>query len=308
VTGWRERLAPDLVGVLDRLPVVDFVDHETFRAASDAAGAARAATVDTSGLEVDDREVDGVRVRLYRPVGGGSGRPAVLHLHGGGFVSGSPDSSHAQVVPIARELGAVVVSVDYRRAPEHPYPAPLDDCVTALRWLVAHADELGVDRDRVAVHGVSAGGNLAAAVALRVRGEVPLCFQFLSIPITDDRLETASQRELVDTPIWTRSVGEVSWRHYLGPLSTAPVLAAPGRASVEELRGLPPAYVAVMELDPLCDEGLEYAARLAAAGVPVEAHRFPGAFHGAFSSVPEAWVSRRYLAEELEVLRRALGC
>lgn len=311
---WRTLLDPELAEVVGRLPAVDFVDYEGFRAASDRGGAERAAQVDTSGLHVEDREVThagaSARVRVYRPsggVGGAAPRPGLLHLHGGGFVSGTPDSSHARMVELARELGAVVVSVDYRRAPEHPYPAALEDCVTALRWLAASAAELGVDAARIAVHGVSAGGNLAAAVALRLRGEVPLCLQLLSVPITDDRLDTPSMRHFADTPIWTRDVGALSWRHYLGsvPPDPVPVLAAPGRARPEDLRGLPPAYVAVMELDPLRDEGLAYAALLSEAGVPVEVHRFPGAFHAAFSSAPQAEVCRRYLAEESAVLARA---
>lgn len=314
MTGWRDLLDPDYAEALGRLPVVDFVDYAAFRAASDAASATRAARVDITGLSVEDREVwsGGVsaRVRVYRPDGEEPAQPAVLHLHGGGFVSGTPDASHARMVELARELG-VVVSVDYRRSPEHPYPGPLDDCVTALRWLMDNAGALGVDRDRVAVHGVSAGATLAAALALRVLGEIDIRFQYLSVPITDDRLDSASMRRYGDTPIWTRAVGEVSWRHYLGDLipgsDEVPVLAAPGRARVEDLRGLPPAYIAVMELDPLCDEGLAYAAALAEAGVAVEAHRFPGAFHAAFTAAPDAAVSRRYLAEETAVLARALG-
>lgn len=316
MSNWRELLDPELEEIVDVLPVVDFVDYHRFRTASDAGGAARARDVDPGEVEVVDRSVGGalavpVPVRLYRPPAGHGHRPAVLHLHGGGFVSGSSDASHARNVELCRELGAVVVSVDYRRAPEHPYPAPLDDCETALRWLVDGSDELGVDPHRLALHGVSAGGALAAGLAIRVRGDLTPCFQFLSVPIIDDRLATASMVRYDDTPIWSRPVGEVSWAHYLGELvpgsPDVPAEAAPGRASIEDLRGLPPAYVAVMELDPLCDEGLAYAAMLAEAGVPVESHRFPGAFHAAFTAKPSAAISRRYLAEEIAVLARALG-
>ncbi|OUS90667.1 alpha/beta hydrolase [Rhodococcus sp. NCIMB 12038] len=315
MSGWRELLDPELEHVLDALPVVDFVDYQRFRAASDAGAAARAREVEPGEIEIADRKIgpDGrtVSVRLYRPPARPEPRPAVLHLHGGGFVSGSSDAGHARNVELSRELGAVVVSVDYRRAPEHPYPAPLDDCETALRWLIAAATDLGVDPGRIALHGVSAGGALAAGLAIRVRGELAPCFQFLSVPITDDRLATASMLRYDDTPIWSRPVGEVSWAHYLGDLAPGsadvPAEAAPGRASIDDLRGLPPAYVAVMELDPLCDEGLAYGAMLAEAGVAVEAHRFPGAFHAAFTAEPSAGISRRYLAEEIAVLARALG-
>ncbi|MFJ9387788.1 alpha/beta hydrolase [Nocardioides sp. NPDC101246] len=316
MSAWKDLLDPELEDVLTALPVIDFVDYETFRSTSDAAGAARAAAVDRGEIDVVDRMVgadraEPVATRVYRPPAGPGLRPAIVHLHGGGFVSGSSDASHARNLELSRELDAVVVSVDYRRSPEHPFPAPLDDCETALRWLVGAAGDLGVDPHRIALHGVSAGGALAAGLAIRVRGDLAPCFQFLSMPITDDRLATASMVRYVDTPVWSRPVGETSWAHYLGDLAPGspevPIDAAPGRASVDDLRGLPPAYVAVMGLDPLCDEGLAYAAMLAEAGVPVEVHRFPGAFHAAFTAKPTAEVSRRYLAEEIQVLARALG-
>ena len=314
---WRHLLDPQLDDVLAHLPVVDFENYEAFRATSDSVGAARAAEVDPGAVTFEDRGVRAcgrvAQIRLYRPAGVGVPVPAIVHIHGGGFVSGSPEASHARSVEFARELGAVVVAVRYRRAPEAAYPAPLDDCETALRWLVGAADDLGVDPERIALHGVSAGGALAAGLAIRVRGDqdVRIRFQFLCVPMTDDRQQSASMLRFDDTPIWTRTVGEVSWRHYLGGLvpgsSDVPIEAAPGRASVEDLRGLPPAYVAVMEVDPLCDEGLAYAALLAEAGVAVESHRFPGMFHAAYTAVPTATVSQRYLAEELAVLAQALG-
>lgn len=310
---WRNLLDPELVPALESVPVVDFDDWETFRGNSIRAATAAAASVDTDGLIVEDRSAgsSGVPVRIYRPDTSAT-RPGIVHMHGGGFVSGGADTGHGRLVELSRALDAVIVSVDYRLSPEHSYPAPLDDCFAALQWVFCTAAELGVDPDRIALHGVSAGGGLAAALAIRARDAgLPIRLQFLSIPILDDRMTTGSMRRFEDTPIWSRNVAEGSWRHYLGTLragsADVPADAAPGRRSAEELRGVAPAYLASAGLDPLVDESLEYAQVLTAAGVAVEAHMFPGAFHAWFAMVPTAEVSRRYLAEEITVLARALG-
>jgi acetyl esterase len=244
-----------------------------------------------------------VAVRVYRPRDAGPGPlPAVLQIHGGGFCLGSVDLEHGGSVALARRLGAIVASVEYRLAPEHPHPAPVEDCYTALRYL-ATLD--GVDTSRIAVHGTSAGGALAAAVALmtRDRGGPALCFQSLNIPVLDDRLDTPSMRAFVDTPLWSRPQAQKSWELYLGG-GPADQYAAPARAT--DLTGLPPAYVVTCELDPLRDEGLTYAMRLLAAGVSTEVHNVPGAFHGS-TMVPAAAVVQRMDAELITVLRRALG-
>ena len=316
---WRHLVDPDLQGVLGAIPEVDFDDYATFRESSARAAAARSAEVDTTGVTITEHVVDpagpgGCGVRMYEPeIAGDRQKPALLHIHGGGFVSGNTDSSHLRNVELARVLGVTIASVDYRLAPEHPYPAALDDCVAALRWLAGRAASLSVDPARIAVHGVSAGAGLATAVAMRSRdGDLPdVCFQYLAMPILDDRLVTPSMRRHLDTPIWNRTVAETSWRHHLGALTPGapdvPVLSAPGRAAVAELVGMPPTYIAVMALDPLCDEGLHYAQNLLAAGVSVEAHVFPGTFHASSSLAPGAEVSRRQAAEEVAVLARALG-
>jgi acetyl esterase/lipase len=221
---------------------------------------------------------------------------------------GSVESEHAGSVLLASGVGAVVVSVDYRLAPEHPYPAGVHDCYAALRYLHEHATELGVDTDRVALVGASAGGGLAAATALLVRdlGGPAVCFQMLHIPELDDRLDTPSMRTFVDSPVWNRPLAVDSWKAYLGPLhgsEDVPAHAAPARA--EDLAGLPPAYVSTAENDPLRDEGITYALRLLQAGVSVELHQFPGTFHGS-ALVTTAAVSRRAQGEATAVLRRAL--
>jgi acetyl esterase/lipase len=300
---------PELAPAVPHLPAVNLADVAYSRQLIDDLMAPMLAAVDESGLVIDDRQVPGPRpvpVRCYVPEGRRT-RPALLHIHGGGFVVGSIDSEHPACVDMARQLDAVVVSVEYRLAPEHPFPAGLDDCFDALVWLHGSAAELGVDPDRIAVYGASAGGGLAAGLALlaRDRGGPPLCFQFLGIPELDDRLATPSMTRFVDTPLWNRPAAELSWRYYLGdsPGEVSPY-AAPARAT--DLAGLPPAYVSTMEFDPLRDEGIAYAAALLAAGVPVELHQFPGTFHGS-SVIADAAVSRRQAVESIEVLRRALA-
>jgi acetyl esterase len=251
----------------------------------------------------DDTAGDGnVPVRIYRPRGANDALPGVLYLHGGGFCLGSVVAEHAGAVQLACCLGVVVVSVDYRLAPEHPYPAGLEDCYAGLEHLAALPD---VDPARLAVHGQSAGGGLAAALALlaRDRRGPPLVFQSLGMPAVDDGLDTPSMRAFVDTPLWSRPQAIRSWEYYLGG-KPADGYAAPARAT--DLSGLPPAHVTTMELDPLRDEGIAYASRLLAAGVSVELHSYPGTFHGS-ALVTNAAVSKRMSADMLGALRRGLA-
>jgi acetyl esterase/lipase len=272
--------------------------------------------VDESGLDIEEHDVPGppgdpdVTVRVYVPKARPSEPiPAILYIHGGGFFLGSIDTEHGGAARMADELGVVVASVEYRLAPEFPFPAGLEDCYAALVWLHDQADVLGVDRARVAINGGSAGGGLAAGLALlaRDRGGPAICFQYLGIPELDDRLDTPSMRQFHDTPMWSRPQAEKSWEWYLGDAygsDDVSPYAAPARAT--DLAGLPPAYVSTMEYDPLRDEGILYALNLMAAGVSVELHSFPGTFHGS-AMVTGAAVTRREGAERFVVLRRALG-
>ena len=301
-------LDPELRAFVEVLPDMtdSFDDIDGVRALIDSFLAE--ATMPIEGedlLEITDEVADGVPVRVYRPreaTGDLPGTlPGILYLHGGGFCIGSIATEHAAAVALANAVQAVVVSVEYRLAPEHPYPAGLEDCYAGLEFL---AELPGVDPSRLAVHGQSAGGGLAAATALLARdnGGPRLCFQSLGIPELDDRLETASMQQFADTPMWSRPQAVKSWEYYLGG-RPADGYAAPAR--MEDLSGLPPAYVVTCELDPLRDEGLAYASRLLQAGVSVELHNYPGAFHGSFI-VPTAAVVRRMGDELVVALRRAL--
>ena len=306
---------PELLPLVEMLTPGDFRDVAASRAGLAALIAPMNAHVDTSGTTIEDREVPGrdgdppVPVRVYTPSGAApaGGRPALLDIHGGGFVVGDMDMEHAIAAAITRELGAVVVVVDYRLAPEHPFPAGVEDCYAALTWLHAESTALGVDPARIAVGGQSAGGGLSAATALlaRDRGGPPLCFQFLGIPELDHRLETTSMRTFVDTPMWHRANAELSWSHYLGP-EPGDVSPYASPALATDLAGLPSAYVTAMEFDPLRDEGILYALRMMEAGVSVELHAYPGTFHGS-AVIPTAAVSRRAHEELLVALARGLG-
>jgi acetyl esterase len=310
---------PELAPMVPLLPTLsDWTDMPAARTAMvemiAAAGGADAAPPE---VRFEDRTIPGpegappVAVRIYHPKQAATAsRPGVLYIHGGGFCVGDIETEHAGAAGVALVADAVVVSVDYRLAPEHPFPAGLEDCHAALVWMVGEADALGLDPQHVGVMGQSAGGGLAAGLALLARdsGGPALCYQVLGIPELDDRLETASMHQFTDTPLWNRPNAEMSWRYYLGG-SEGPVpdevspYAAPSRA--EDLTGLPPAYVSTMEFDPLRDEGILYAMGLLEAGVSVELHQFPGTFHGS-ALVAQAEVSKRSGAELLAALRRGL--
>lgn len=267
--------------------------------------AASKTAADVTGMEVEDRMVPAdpdVPVRIYRPR---QAQGAVIWLHGGGWTVGTLDTEHAWASRVAAHSGAVVISVAYRLAPEHPFPAALDDVYAVLTWTAEHAAELGVDPERVAVAGHSAGGNLAAAVCLRARDEQgpAIRFQLLNEPALDDRQESWSARNFTDTPWATRDKVAVNWRQYLGTTPATPY-AAPARAT--DLSGLPPAYIAAAEFCPNRDENIEYALRLLRAGVSVDLRQWAGTFHGS-QAILSAEVSQRQIAEVGAALRRALA-
>jgi len=243
----------------------------------------------------------GVRVRLHRAPGARAKGPALLWIHGGGYVIGSAAQDDDLCRRFARELGVVVAAVDYRLAPEYPYPIPLEDCYGALRWL---ADLPGVDPARVAVAGASAGGGLAAALALlaRDRGEVNLAAQLLVYPMLDDRSATQEGLDDHHHRLWTQKSNVYGWASYLGDAD--PNVAVPARNP--DLGGLPPAWIGVGTNDLFHQEDLAYAERLTSAGVPCDVEVVPGAFHGFDGVVPKARVSQGFFASQVTWLRRRL--
>jgi acetyl esterase/lipase len=310
---------PELAPWVPMLADLPFADYAVAREGEKSLTANLPVYEPVKPVEVRDALVPGpegapqVPVRIYTPAEAAApeGLPGLVYIHGGGFVLGDLDFCHSDLLRIADQVGAVVVSVDYRLAPEHAFPAGLEDCYAALEWTAAHAAELGIDPARLGVGGDSAGGGLAAAVALlaRDRQGPALRFQYLGIPELDDRLETPSMQAFTDTPLWNRPNAETSWDYYLG----APGLrggadvspyAAPARA--EDLAGLPPAFVNVCEFDPLRDEGIAYAQRLVQAGVPTELHLYPGTFHGS-AMIGAAAVTQKMVADVLDALRRGLS-
>lgn len=304
----------ELAAAVEMLPAFDINDLAAARSMI-AEARSQFPAPDETGVDVREELVPGpdgapdVRLRIYTPQQR-QAPAAVYDVHGGGFILGDLDIDHASNLRIARDLGVVVVSVDYRLAPESPFPSGLEDCYAGLVWTAKNADALGIDPDRIAIHGISAGGGLCAALALlaRDRGGPSIVFQYLGVPEIDDRLTTPSMVAFTDTPMWNRPRAIVSWDAYLGAGNPGgadvSVYAAPARAT--DLGGLPPAYISVMQFDPLRDEGIAYAQALLAAGLQVELHLFPGTFHGS-GMVEHAAISRREADEAIEVLRRGLG-
>lgn len=243
---------------------------------------------------------DGVRVWLFRPTAPRGTTPGLLWIHGGGYLIGSPGQDVDLCRRYARELGATVASVDYRLAPEHQYPAALEDCYAALIWL---AELPGVDRSRIAIAGASAGGGLAAALIhlAHDRGEVPVAAQLLTYPMLDDRTTERGDRRKPGMRLWDKGSNRFGWAAYLG--SADPATAVPARR--EDLHGLPPAWIGVGTLDLFHDEDLAYAERLRAAGVPCDVEVVPGAFHGFDGILPKAEVSRAFFRSQCAMLRRA---
>jgi acetyl esterase/lipase len=305
---------PEIAAAIPLLPEMRDADVLTRRART-AELFAQLPSVDTTGVVIEDRFASGadgdhdVPIRIYRPAENCA--PAVVYdVHGGGFIVGDLEMNHRSNVELARELGVVVVSVDYRLSPETCFPGPLEDVYTGLSWIACHSDELAIDAERIVIHGTSAGGGLCAGLTLlaRDRGGPRIAFQFLHVPQLDDRLATGSMTAFTETPLFNRSLAVTSWECYLGPARAGSeeisVYAAPARAT--DLSGLPPAYISAMQFDPLRDEGIAYAQALLAAGVTVELHLFPGTFHGS-DVVEYAAVSQRQKSECRAVLRTALG-
>ncbi len=271
---------------------------------------------DLNGVHVAHRMVPGpdaqdvLDVITVEPTNRRGPTGAVLWMHGGGFVMGAPESELAAAGTLARELGAIVALPRYRLAPEHPFPAALDDCLAALKWLHTDAIELGIDRNRIALLGISAGGGLAASLAQRNRdgAQLPLAAQVLVYPMLDDRTVLRADDQGRGRLVWTARSNRFAWRSYLGGPPGHRDLrpwAVPGRC--DNLAGLPPAWIGVGDLDLFYEEDVDYANRLAAAGGDVELLVVPGMYHAANKFAPESAESLQGLHQSLvETLRRAI--
>ncbi|SEJ33623.1 Acetyl esterase/lipase [Arthrobacter sp. yr096] len=265
-------------------------------------------TVEDVSVQRGDGEPD-VPLLVLRPSSGTGPWPAIYHTHGGGMVVGSPRTTVSGLLPYVAEGLAVVVSVDYRLAPEAPDPAPVNDCYAGLVWVAEHSEQLSIDPGQILITGESAGGGLAAGTALmaRDRGYPTLTHQILVCPMLDDRLQTPSSRMLEGEGIWDRNDNLFGWTALLGERRGGPGVspyAAPAR--VEDPSGLPSTFIDVGAVESFRDEALDYARRLARAGVDVSFHMWGGGFHGFDGLAPHAAVSQAATWVRDNYFRRAL--
>ena len=271
---------------------------------------------DAAEVEVVRKSIPGssgnqIALLIYSPDGDqGKLRPGILHMHGGGFVSGSADMNEGFCKKMAHDLNAVVVSVDYRLATAAPFPGPLEDSYAALLWMNRESKELGIDNRKLAVTGESAGGGLAAELAFLVRDrkEVSLALQYLTQPMLDDRTGiTIDVSPYLGQYVWTRGSNKFGWSTYLNqPAGSASVAYPAVPARIENLQGLAPCYIVSGALDLLLVENLSYAQRLASQGVPIEIHVYPGALHG-FMNAATTQLAKNYYEERKKVFRKAFA-
>ena len=257
-------------------------------------------------MTIEDVQTDSVSVRVYRPKSATGRTPALLWIHGGGYLNGSPEQDERSSTEFARDLGITVVSLRYRFGPEHPSPAAVEDAYAGLLYTFGHE---GIDPSRVAIGGASAGAGLAAALALYAhdRGEVTPVFQLLVYPMLDDRTVTRTDLDTRNVRVWTPGSNRFGWTSHLGHEPGLPVAsdyAAPARR--EDLSGLPPAWIGVGSLDLFFDEDVTYARRLLDAGIPCDTFIVPGAFHGFDALFRNKPVSREFWREQARALRGAL--
>ena len=273
----------------------------------------RAAAEPPDDIDIEDMLVPGpagaVALRIYRPTSLSRESPALYWMHGGGFLIGNPVQDEANNMDFARELNISVVAVTYRLAPEAPAPAAVEDAYAGLEWLHENARDLGIDPDRIAIGGASAGGGLAASLALYAfdRGVVTPAFQLLVYPMLDDRTVTRTDLDTRGVRVWTPGSNRYAWTTYLGHEPGSPetsAYAAPARR--DDLSGLPPAWIGVGTLDLFFDEDIAYSQRLEASGVPCETYIVPGAFHGFDALFGSTRVAQDFWREQAGALRRAL--
>jgi acetyl esterase/lipase len=313
----RHLVDPEIAPLIEQMPgfTFDAATLEATRAMMAEMGAANR-PAPPADVVVSDVRIPGpagapeVRVLVSAPRAKGVNRPGILHIHGGGYVMGSAEMGLVTDAAYVARLGAVVVSVDYRLAPETPHPGPVEDCYAALAWLHVNALDLGVDPARVAVTGESAGGGLAAALVLlaRDRGDYPVAFQHLIFPMLDDRTAVAADPSpFLGQFVWTPGANVFGWTALLGQAPGGPDVspyAAAARAA--DLTRLPPTFMVCGALDLFLEEDMDYARRLIRAGVPSELHIYPGAPHG-FMLVEAASLTRTFARDSMAAMARGLG-
>ncbi|MDP1872775.1 alpha/beta hydrolase [Phenylobacterium sp.] len=311
----RKLVDPELLALLDSFPAFDLTE-EILPLMRGRPARFQTRPEDQARTSLERRTIPGpdgapeVGVLVYRPADAKGDLPCILHIHGGGYVAGAAADNEAVHRPLAADLACCIVSVEYRLAPETPFPGPVEDCYAALAWVFANAKALGVDPGRIGLMGESAGGGLAAGLALlaRDRGEYHLAFQHLIYPMIDDRTcATADPHPYAGAFVWTPQANAFGWRsllgHEPGADGVSPYAAA---ARAQDVSGLPPTYIATGALDLFLEEDLAFAQRLLRAGVPVELHVYPGAFHG-FQWAPEAKVSQIAARDSRAALARAMA-
>ncbi|MEK4274385.1 alpha/beta hydrolase [Paenibacillus sp. FSL R7-0026] len=305
------RILPELREVYSQFPGFELEKNlEWSRNLVSAVSVRKSELVNTTSRKIP-RDGGEMLVKIYEPVERTNDLlPAMLWIHGGGYVLGHPDMDDKLCERFVQTAECIVVSVDYRLAPEHPYPAAIEDCYAGLVWMTEESAMLGIDVNRVAIAGASGGGGLTAALALMARdkGGPSIIFQMPLYPMLDNRNITPSSHEITEEgSIWNRTDNVAAWNMYLGEandVNGSSSYAVPSRA--ESLAGLPPAYTCVGQLDLFRDETMEYVARLAQAGVDVAFHLYPGCFHLFEILVPETEVSQRAVQGYMDAMARAL--
>ena len=317
----RSYIDPDLLAGLERLAQANGgfdveTNLENVRRASEARDNALVTQLDVQEdiihevMSVTSQDGHIINLRIYRPAGASDPLPVFYWMHGGGYVLGSARQGDLFTLRAASELGMLAVSVEYRLAPETPYPGPLEDCYEGLAHLAANAEALNLDADKIIIGGVSAGGGLCAGLGLLVRdrGAFSLLGQLLLYPMIDDSNVAPASETHADTLVWTRAANLFGWQSYLGDLygnNDIPIYAAPARAA--DLSGLPPTYLPVGDLDLFLDENIAYAQKLTRDGTPTHFHIFPGAYHGFNAFAPEAPVSVACNAEIFSFIAKLLN-
>lgn len=263
-------------------------------------------------VAIENRTIPGtdasyeIPIRIYRPTESEAACGGIFYIHGGGMIVGDLETGDLECKMMCAQLGVVVVNIDYRLAPEHPHPAPVEDCYVGLTWMAENADELGVDSERIAIFGPSAGGGLTVATTLLAldRKGPKICFVMAIYPMLDDRNETPSSHQITALGAWDRFASIEAWEAYLGG-QEADHYAAPARR--EDVSGFPPTFIDVGTEDAFRDEDIAFASKLLAAGVPTELHVYQGAFHGSELMAPMSALSQRILGRRMGALAEKLG-